>query len=171
MDRCLNREAALDRVRAKAEQTEEELGQLHKWKSTMEKKLDLSEKARKELEQKTDEASTALEMKDKEIKELQERVRHAKEVAVQEYRNSESLMSELADSFLQGFDDSLGQIKKVYPDLDVSMIKVDDQGQTSTLPVASENTEDLFGDETVQSDGESVLPNNVPNVDPKNVDC
>ena len=70
MDRCLNREAALDRVRAKVEQTEEELGQLHKWKSTMEKKLDLSEQARKELEQKTDAALTALEMKEKEIKEL-----------------------------------------------------------------------------------------------------
>ena len=36
----------------------------------MEKKLDLSEQARKELEQKTDEALTALEMKEKEIKEL-----------------------------------------------------------------------------------------------------
>ena len=40
----------MDRVRAKAEQTKEELGQLYKWKSTMEKKLDLSEQARKELE-------------------------------------------------------------------------------------------------------------------------
>ena len=105
MDRCLNREATLDWVRAKAEQTEEELGQLHKWKSTMEKKLDLSEQARKELELKTDETLMALEMKENEIKELKERVRHAKEVAVQEYRDSDSLLSELADSFLQGFDD------------------------------------------------------------------
>ena len=51
LDRCLNRESTLDRVRAKAEQTEEELGQLHKWRSNMEKKLELSEKARKELEE------------------------------------------------------------------------------------------------------------------------
>ena len=43
LDRCLNRESALDRVRAKAEQTEEELGQLHQWRSKMEKKLELSE--------------------------------------------------------------------------------------------------------------------------------
>ena len=49
MDRCLNREVALERVRAKAKQTEDEFGQLHKWKSTMEKKFDLSEQARKEL--------------------------------------------------------------------------------------------------------------------------
>ena len=170
MDRCLNREAALDRVRAKAEQTEDELGQLHKWKSTMEKKLDLSEQARKELEQKMDEALMALEMKEKEIKELKERVRHAKEVSVQEYRDSDALLGELADSFLQGFDDSLHQIKKAYPDLDVSMIKVDDQGQNSALPVASENTEDLFGEEVVQGDEESIPPKNVPDANPKNVD-
>ena len=47
MDWCLNHEVALERVRAKAEQTEDELDQLHKWKSTMEKKFDLSEKTRK----------------------------------------------------------------------------------------------------------------------------
>ena len=50
MERCLNCETALECVRAKAEQTEDELGQLNKWKSTMEQKLDLSEKVRKELE-------------------------------------------------------------------------------------------------------------------------
>ena len=170
LDRCLNRESTLDRVRAKAEQSEEELGQLYKWKSNMEKKLELSEKVRKELEQKTDEASTVLEKKEKEIQKLKEEVRHAKDVAVQEYRDSDSLLSELADSFLQGFDDSLRQIKKVYPELDMSMIKVDDQGQTSTIPVASENMEDLFGDGTAQGDGESAMPKEVPDADPKKAD-
>ena len=75
MDRCLNRETALDSVQAKAEQMEEELGQLNKWKSTMEKKFDLSEQVRKELEQKTDEARKALEVKDKEIQDLKEKLR------------------------------------------------------------------------------------------------
>ena len=84
MDRCLNREAALERVRAKAEQTESELSQLSKWKSTMEKKLELSEQVRKELEQKTEEAGKALEVKEKEIQDLKEKLRHAKEVAVRE---------------------------------------------------------------------------------------
>ena len=50
MGRCLNHEMALERVRAKAEVTEDELSQLKNWKSTMEKKFDLSEKERKELE-------------------------------------------------------------------------------------------------------------------------
>ena len=50
MDRCLNREVALEHMRAKAEQMVGELGQLSKWKSTMEKKFDLSEQVRKEIE-------------------------------------------------------------------------------------------------------------------------
>ena len=59
MDWCLNHKVALECVQAKAEQMEDELGQLNKWKSTMEKKFDLSEQVRKELEQKTDEARKA----------------------------------------------------------------------------------------------------------------
>ena len=50
MGRCLSHKTALDRVRAKAEQTEEELLQLRNWKPKMERKLELSEKARKNLE-------------------------------------------------------------------------------------------------------------------------
>ena len=49
MDQCLNHEVALERVRAKSEQTEDELDQLNKWKSTIEKKFELSEQVRKEL--------------------------------------------------------------------------------------------------------------------------
>ena len=167
MDRCLNREAALKRVRAKAEQMENELGQLKKWKSTMEKKFDLSEQVRKELEQKTDEAGKALEVKEKEIQDLKEKLCQAKEVVVREYRDSDTLLGELGDSFLQGFDDALRQVKKAYPELDVSMINVDDQGQTSALPIASENTNDLFAKEVAQGDGESAPVKNVQDADPK----
>ena len=154
-------------MRAKAEQTEGELGQLNKWKSTMEKKFDLSKQVRKELEQKTDEAGKALEIKEKEIQDLKEKLRQAKEVAVREYHDSEALLGELGDSFLQGFDDVLRQVKKVYPELDVSMINVDDQGQTSALPVTSENTDDLFVEEAVKGDEESAPAKNVQDADPK----
>ena len=58
--RCLSHETALDCVRAKAKQTEDELNQLQNWKPKMEKKLELSEKARKSLEQVTEEAKKAL---------------------------------------------------------------------------------------------------------------
>ena len=67
MGRCLKHEATLERVRSKAEQTEDELNQLRSWKSKMEKKFKLSEKVRKDLEQSMEEAKKALEGKDKEI--------------------------------------------------------------------------------------------------------
>ena len=127
MGRCLKNEATLERVRSKAEQTEDELNQLRSWKTIMEKKFELSEGERKELEQNMGEAKTALEGKVKEIKNLQDGLRQAKEVAVREYRDFDTLLSELGDSFLQGFEDVLHQVKKAYPDLDVSNIKMEDQ--------------------------------------------
>ena len=56
---------------------------------------------------------------------------------------------------MEGFDDALRQVQKAYPDLDVSNIKIDDQGQTSVIPVNSENTEDLFADNAILGDGAS----------------
>ena len=150
----------LERVRVKAEQTEDKLNQLRSWKPKMEKKLELSEKARKSLEQSTKEAKKVFEGKDKEIQDLKDEVHQAKEVAIREYRDSDALISELGDSFLQGFDDAVRQIKKAYPDLDVSNIKVEDQAQTSVMPVASEDTDDLFADDEVLGDGESAQAQN-----------
>ena len=54
-----------------------------------------------------EEAKKALDGKDKEIKDLEDRLRQAKELAIREYRDSDALLSELGDSFLQGFDDAL----------------------------------------------------------------
>ena len=62
---------------------------------------------RKELEQSTEEAKKALEAKDKEVQDLKDRLHQAKEVAIREYRDSDALLSELGDFFLQGFDDTL----------------------------------------------------------------
>ena len=127
MGRCLTNETALERVRVKAGEMEEELNQLQVWKSKMEKKFDLSESARKDLEQSMEEAKKAFKGKDKEVKDLEDRLRRAKEVAISEYRDSDALLSELGDSFLQGFDDALRQFNTAYPDLDVSNVKVEDQ--------------------------------------------
>ena len=68
MGRCLKHEAALEGVRSKAEQTEYELNQLQSWKTTMEKKFELSKRERKELKQSMGEVKNALEGKEKEIK-------------------------------------------------------------------------------------------------------
>ena len=64
-------------------------------------------------------------------------------------------MSELGDSFLQGFNDALRQVKKVYPDLDVSSIKMEDQAQTFILPVTSDDIDELFTEADGQGEGES----------------
>ena len=118
----------------------------------MEKKFDLSEQVRKDLEQKMDKARKALEVK---IQDLKEKLRRNKEAAVREYRDSNALLSELGESFLQGFDDALRQFKEAYPVLDVSMIKVDDQAQTFAMLVTSENTDGLFAEDAAPGDGES----------------
>ena len=76
-------------------------------------------------------------------------------MTIREYRDSDALLSELRDSFLQGFDNALRQVKKVFPDLDVSNIKVEDQAQTSIMPVASDDTNNLFTEVDALGDGES----------------
>ena len=78
-------------------------------------------------------------------------------MAVCEYHDSDALLSELEDSFLQGFEDVLRQVKKAYPDLDVSNIKMEDQAQTFVLLVASDDTNDLFAEADGQGEGESAL--------------
>ena len=126
MGQCLKNEIALERVWSKAERMEDKLNQLRSWKITMEKKFELSKRERKELEQSMGETKKALKGKEKEIKNLKDGLHQAKEVAVREYRDSNALLSELGDSFLQGFDDALRQVKKAYPNLDVSNIKMED---------------------------------------------
>ena len=155
MGQCLKNEVALEHVWSKVEQMEDELNQLRSWKTTMEKKFEFSERERKELEQSMGEAKMALEGKEKEIKNLKDGLHQAKEVAVREYCDSDALLLKLGDSFLQGFDDALRQVKKAYPDLDVSNIKMEDQAQTSVLPVASDNMDDLFAEADGQGEGES----------------
>ena len=82
-------------------------------------------------------------------------------MAIRKYCNSDALLSKLGDSYLKGFDDALHQIKKAYPDLDVSNIKVEDQAQTFVMPVASEDTKDLFAKDVNQGDGGSAQAQNV----------
>ena len=158
---CLNHETALERVRAKAETTEDELSQLKNWKSTMEKKFDLSKKERKDLEHRMEEMKKVLEGKDKKIKDLKGQLCQAKEEAVREYRDSDALLSELGSSFLEGFDDALRQVRKAHLGLDLSSVKLEEPVQASIVPVALENTNDLFAEDANIGDGESAQARNV----------
>ena len=51
-------------------------------------------------------------------------VRRAKEKAVQEYRDSDALISELGVCYTDGFDDALRQAKALYPKLDFSIVNI-----------------------------------------------
>ena len=96
-----------------------------------------------------------LEGKNKKIKGLEGQLCQAKEEAVREYRDSDALLLELSSSFLKGFNDTLCQMREAQPDLDLSSVKIEDLAQAFIVPVASENTEELFARGTPLGDVES----------------
>ena len=153
MGRCLNREMALDRVRKRANETEDELSGLKAWKVGMEKKFATSETVRKELEQKVESLEKVLADKEKEVKDTKDRLRQAKKAAVREYRDSDALLEELGTAYADTFDDAVRLAKKNYPDLDFSQLNIDTQAQATAQPVASESTEDLFVDDAALATG------------------
>ena len=81
-------------------------------------------------------------LEDKEID-----LRHAKERAVLEYRDSEALLSELGVSYNDGFDDALRQAKALYPKLDFSSVNITVAEATFVQPSQSDDTNELFGEE------------------------
>ena len=166
IERCLNKEMVLDRVRADVESLEDELNQLKSWKVNMENKFNYFEKVRKELEQGAEKVKKVLEGKDKKIKDLKGQLCQAKEETVREYRDSDALLSELGTSFLEGFDDALRQVREAHLDLDLSSVKIEDPVQASIVPVASENTEELFAGDATLGDEESTQAQNVQQVQP-----
>ena len=95
MEQSLHHETALGRVREKFKLVEEELFQLRSWKVVTKQKLKLAEQARDEFQKLTEELKNTMEDKENDV-------RHAKETAVQEYRDSDVLLSELGVSYNDG---------------------------------------------------------------------
>ena len=135
-----HQEMALERVHEKARLTDEELLELKSWKVVTEQKLKLAEQARDEYHRMTEELKTVLEDKENEL-------RLAKEKAVQEYRDSDALLTELGTSYNDGFDDALCQAKALYPKLDFSAININVAEAMSVQPDASDDTAELFAEE------------------------
>ena len=128
---CLNHKTSLDHIRVKARSTKDKLNELKAWKTIQKKKLALSEEARDELEKQTELLKHVLEDKEKEISDTKNQLRQAKEEAICEYCDSDTLLAELKGSFAKGFDNALRQVKFSYPDLDISHVNIDAQAQTS----------------------------------------
>ena len=140
MDRALHHETALERVRDKARLADKELLELKNWKVVTEKKLKLAEQARDEYQRMTEELKTVLEDKEDEL-------RLAKEKAVQEYRDSDALLTELGTSYIDGFDDTLRLAKALYPNFDFSAVNINIAEGMSVQPDASDDTAELFAEE------------------------
>ena len=140
MDRSLHHKMALERVREKAKLAEEELLQLKNWKVVTEQKLKLAERARDEYQKMTEELKMVLEDKENDL-------RLAKERAVQEYHDSDALLSELGVSYNDEFDDALRQAKALYPKLDFSAVNIIVAEATSVHPDVFDDTNELFAKE------------------------
>ena len=88
----------------------------------------------------TEELKTVLEDKENELL-------LAKEKAVQKYRDSDALLTELGVSYNDGFDDALRQAKALYPKLDFSAININVVEAMSVQPDTSDDTNELFAEE------------------------
>ena len=150
MERSLHHETMLGHVCEKAKLVEEELFKLRNWKVVTEQKLKLAEQARDEFQKLTEELKKTLEDRENDV-------RHAKETAVLEYRDSDALLSELKVSYNDGFDDALHQAKALYPKLDFSSVNISVPEPTSVQPEQSDDTNELFGDEVPVSIAPEVL--------------
>ena len=105
-----------------------------------EQKLKLAEQARDEYQRMTEDLKTVLEDKENEL-------RLAKEKAVQEYRDSDALLTERETSYNDGFYDALRQAKAVYPKFDFSTVNINIAEGMFVQPDASDDTAELFAEE------------------------
>ena len=83
-------------------------------------------------------------------------LRLAKERAVQEYRDSDALLSELGVSYNDRFDDALRQAKALYPKLDFSTVNITVAEATSVHLDVSDDTNELFVEEVPITDAPEV---------------
>ena len=102
------------------------------------------ERARDEYQKMTEELKKILEDKENDL-------RQARERAVQEYRDSDALLSDLGVSYNDGFDDALHQAKAFYPKLDFSSVNITVAEATSVHPDLSNDTNELFAEEVLVS--------------------
>ena len=104
-----------------------EVQELLAWKDVQIGKLDLTKQLLKESEAQVEALNNILKDKEAETMEAKSQLRHAKEVAIKEYRDSGDLLRELSGSFADGFDDCIRQVKASFLDLDLSHDSIDAQ--------------------------------------------
>ena len=118
------------------------------WKEVQVNKFDLTKKLLEESEAQVQALKEILKDKESEISEAKSQLRQAKEDAVQEYHNFDTLLKELGVFFADNFDDYFCQVKVSFLDLDLSHVSINAQAQTPAQPIYSEGTNELFAKKT-----------------------
>ena len=107
MDHCVSHETVLGYLRENLGAKETEVQELLAWENVQIGKLDLTKQLLKELEEQVEALKKILKDKEAEISEAKSQLRHAKDVAIKEYRDFNDLLRELGNSFADGFDDCI----------------------------------------------------------------
>ena len=125
MDRCASYETVLGHLREKVEAREMKLQELMAWKGVQVNKLNLTGKLLEKSEVQVKALKEILKDKEKEILEAKIQLRQAKENAIREYHDFDTLLKELGGFFADEFDDCFRQVKTSFPNLDLSHISID----------------------------------------------
>ena len=125
MDRCASYETVLGHLREKVEAREMKLQELMAWKEVQVNKLNLTGKLLEKSEVQVKALKEILKDKEKEILEAKIQLRQAKENAIREYHDFDTLLKELGGFFADEFDDCFRQVKTSFPNLDLSHISID----------------------------------------------
>ena len=125
MDRCASYETVLGHLREKVEAREMKLQELMAWKEVQVNKLNLTGKLLEKSEVQVKALKEILKDKEKEILEAKIQLRQAKENAIREYHDFDTLLKELGGFFANEFDDCFRQVKTSFPNLDLSHISID----------------------------------------------
>ena len=123
-DRCVAKEGVVSRVRKHNANLMNEQGQYKEAIRTLNNEL-------KEVRRKLEEADRQKEKLQQEVTTLREKVETAGTDAIQEFKASQSFIDSCADYYGTGFDDCLKQVASVFPELDLSGITMDDEGDGS----------------------------------------
>ena len=124
MDRCASYETMLGHLREKVEAREMKLQELMAWKEVQVNKLNLTGKLLEKSEVQVKALKEILKDKEKEILEAKIQLRQAKENAIREYHDFDTLLKELGGFFADEFDDCFRQVKTSFPNLDLSHISI-----------------------------------------------
>ena len=125
MDRCASYETVLGHLREKVEAREMKLQEPMAWKEVQVNKLNLTGKLLEKSEVQVKALKEILKDKEKEILEAKIQLRQAKENAIREYHDFDTLLKELGGFFADEFDDCFRQVKTSFPNLDLSHISID----------------------------------------------